>query len=607
MELTGLLEKVEAYYQKPVDIEWAISEGKLYLLQVRPITTYLPLPEEMITAPGAPKQLYADATLIEQGLQEPLSVLGTDFLAYVLREMTGLIGGDVIGIDGIAFTSGGRYYLQLSNSIKLMGTNSPLAPGSLGDTSVMEILDNLDLTLYTPRTLPKRLRTTKSSMLLRMPLLIMSSLKTFRDPDAFMRKYKEAYPRQLQRLEEIKKQELTLHELAVRLNSIVHFFSVDYGVPMFMIPQFVELRLKAIFKKESERVKDALVSLGISLPGNKPAEMGQLMYKLASFEEIKTSRSADEFVQRLYKRTLDPALLKVWDQYMDEFGFRCPGEIDVSIARPNEKPELLYEQLKDISQAIISRKGSRTIFEEAKAKREAAYQSLRELAFQKGKGTGKAFEACYRVLLSFGGHGKETSKHHIVMVMDVFRKRALQVAQTFVKAGRLDDPDQIFNLTIDDIDRAVKQPALDLRVLARERTVLLNKIKRIHLIARVIDSRGKVFSPPQKEAKQGELTGVPISPGIVQGKVKVLHQVDEKKLLPGEILVARSTDPGWTPLFINAGGIILEIGGALQHGAIIAREYGIPCVSGLDDATSLLADGQLIEVDGSNGIIRLLK
>jgi len=607
LDVTCLVEQVEKYYQKPMDIEWAFSGGKLFLLQARPITTYLPLPEEMITAPGAPKQLYADATLIEQGLQEPMSVLGADFLAYVLREMTGLVGGDVIGIDGIAFTSGGRYYLQLSNSIKLMGTNSPLAPGSMGDTSVMEILANLDIKQYTPRNLPKKLRTTKSSILLRMPMLIMSSLKTFRDPDAFMRKYMETYPRQLQRLDEIMKQELTLHELAVKLNSIVHFFSVDYGVPMFMIPQFVELRLKQIFKKESERVKDDLVSLGISLPGNKPAEMGQLLYKLASFEEFIYSSSAAEFTLRLQKGTLDPAFLKIWNQFMDEFGFRCPGEIDVAIARPNEKSELLYEQLKDMAEAITARKGTRTIFEEAKAKREAAYKSLKELAFKKGKIAGKAFEACYRVLLSFGGHGKETSKHHIVMVMDAFRKRALQVAHTFVKAGRLDDPDQIFNLTIDDIDRAVKDPALDLRALAKERTVLLNRIKQIHLVARVIDSRGKVFSPPRKEAKQGELTGVPISPGIVQGKVKVLHQVDEKKLLPGEILVARSTDPGWTPLFIHAGGIILEIGGALQHGAIIAREYGIPCVSGLDDATSLLTDGQLVEVDGSNGIVRILE
>ena len=87
----------------------------------------------------------------------------------------------------------------------------------------------------------------------------------------------------------------------------------------------------------------------------------------------------------------------------------------------------------------------------------------------------------------------------------------------------------------------------------------------------------------------------------------MLHMAKEKQLLPGEILVARVTDPGWTPLFVNAAGIVLEIGGALQHGAVVAREYGIPCVSGLDGATDQLKDGQLIEVDGSNGVVRILE
>jgi pyruvate,water dikinase len=122
----------------------------------------------------------------------------------------------------------------------------------------------------------------------------------------------------------------------------------------------------------------------------------------------------------------------------------------------------------------------------------------------------------------------------------------------------------------------------------------------------MIDSRGKILRPPQKEPKDGELLGEPISPGVVQGQVKVLHEPDEKPVLPGEILVARATDPGWTPLFLNAAGIVLEIGGTLQHGALVAREYGKPCVSGIEDATEVLKDGQTIELDGASGIITLI-
>ncbi len=143
-------------------------------------------------------------------------------------------------------------------------------------------------------------------------------------------------------------------------------------------------------------------------------------------------------------------------------------------------------------------------------------------------------------------------------------------------------------------------------MLGQERRAPIDRIRKSHLVARVIDSRGKIYAPTRKEAGPGELAGVSISPGVVEGRVKVLHHADEKPLLPGEILVARATDPGWTPLFIHAGGIVLEIGGALQHGAVVAREYGIPCVSGLTGATELLKDGQMVEVDGTNGIVRIL-
>ena len=212
----------------------------------------------------------------------------------------------------------------------------------------------------------------------------------------------------------------------------------------------------------------------------------------------------------------------------------------------------------------------------------------------------------YKTWLTLGGY-RETPKHYVIQVVDLFRKRALEVADSFVRDGRLDNCSQIFDLTMADINQALADPDVDLRAIATERTALINKIKRSKYVARVLDSRGKIFFPPRKAAKDGELAGVPISSGVVQGRVKVLHSADQKQLLPGEILVTRATDPGWTPLFINAGGVVLEIGGALQHGAVVAREYGLPCVSGITQATEILEDGQLIEVDGSNGIIRLLE
>ena len=258
-----------------------------------------------------------------------------------------------------------------------------------------------------------------------------------------------------------------------------------------------------------------------------------------------------------------------------------------------------------LSLAVEDRKGSLTLFEEAKLNVKKHTNGL-EVALNKGKRKLRSFENRYKAMLAFGGY-RETPKHYTIMAVDLFMKKAFQIAKQLADAKRLDNVNQIFDLTIDDIDRASLDTNLDLRKIAEQNARFIKKIKDCHITARVIDSRGKIFNPPPKKITNNDIAGQSISPGVARGRVRVLHRADEKILQPGEILVARSTDPGWTPLFINAGGIVLEIGGALQHGAVVAREYGIPCVSGIDGATKMLKDGQLIEVDGSNGIIHIIE
>jgi phosphoenolpyruvate synthase/pyruvate phosphate dikinase len=603
LKLAGVLAQVETYYQKPVDIEWAISGGKISLLQARPITTYLPLPPEMLTAPGQPKRLYANSTLIEQGLQEPLSVLGTDFLGYVLNKVGGPVAEGVIGLDGIAFTAGGGYYMNISHAQMMGMKNASLAPGSMGDPRVTEILDGIDMKQYTGGELPAKMKAMRSKMVFKILPMATGVLEAYFRPAHVLQKYQSALPEEIRRLETFSANGRSLQAQAVALTDLLTFFYSDYGIPMILSAQLAQQRLQNLFKQEAAQVQDHLINLGIALPGNKTAEMGELMYALAASLELKRFATAADFITSLERGSVAPDFVRRWEHFLAEFGFRCPGEIDPATPRPCEQPVLFFEQLKNMSLPVNS---ARSFFDEARAKREAAYRALYEIALKKGKNKARALERYYNRWLTFGGY-RETPKHYIIKVVDLFRKQALSVARTFVTAGRLDKPEQIFDLTIADIDHAQADPALDLRALAQERTVLTNKIRKNKLVARIIDSRGKIYYPLRKAGAGGELSGVPISPGVVHGRVKVLHSASEKKLLPGEILVARVTDPGWTPLFINAKGIILEIGGALQHGAVVAREYGIPCVSGLDDATSLLKDGQLVEVDGSNGIIRILE
>ena len=116
---------------------------------------------------------------------------------------------------------------------------------------------------------------------------------------------------------------------------------------------------------------------------------------------------------------------------MAEFGMRCPGEIDPATPRPKEQPALFFEQLKNMSLAIRIGRLPRSFFEEARAKREAAYQALYEIALQKGKRKARALEKYYKIWVTFGGY-RETPKHYVIKVIELFRRQALAIAQNFV-------------------------------------------------------------------------------------------------------------------------------------------------------------------------------
>jgi pyruvate,water dikinase len=214
-------------------------------------------------------------------------------------------------------------------------------------------------------------------------------------------------------------------------------------------------------------------------------------------------------------------------------------------------------------------------------------------------------EGLYKVLVTLGGY-REAHKYYLIFAIDLIRTRALKEADTLVASGRLRDRNQVFDLTLEQFAAALKDPNLPLMEMIATNREFLDLLARVPQLPTIFDSRGLILRAKPKIGGEGEFLGTPISAGTVRGRIKVLHSPEEKPFLKGEILVARATDPGWTPLFVNAAGVILETGGLLQHGALVAREYGLPCVAGIVNATELWPDGTLVEVDGSAGIIRLV-
>jgi len=624
LELTDIVVKVEDYYQKPMDIEWAFAGGRLYLLQARPITAYFPLPEALITAPGEPKRLYGDLTLVKWGMKEPLSVMGTDYLAIAnsetLKATMGDIGPDVV--SELRPTLEGRTYVNVSFTLKLRGKKGLMDFWRPMDALGAETIASIDETEYTLKKLPPALKGIVFKMIRQNLGLIWGILQALRNPTEFKRRYFEEEERLQKALKAIEtEKEPSLAEFATRtLRRMVSYAKV-FGAGM-AAAELARSRIKKLFKDEKPEIRDQVVYLGRALPNNITIEMGLAMYRLAGFKEITECASGgstlrqgsgqaglttgEEFASKLKERSFSPEFLSAWDTFMEEYGFRGPMEMDVAAPRFYEQPALFFEQLRTMTESTDAANNPQAIFDKARVQREKAYENLLQIAQKKGKRKAKQFEKQYNILLELGGF-RERPKYFVSLITDMFRRRVLAATQPLLDAGRLDSPEQVFDLHMDDLERGLADPSIDLGALAEKNTRFLKKLRQVRELPPIVDSRGKILRPPKKEAGEGELVGEPISPGIVRGKIKVLHEPDEKPVLPGEILVARTTDPGWTPLFLNASGIILEIGGMLQHGALVAREYGKPCVAGIESATLILSDGQMVEMDGANGIIRFVE
>ena len=609
LALTDMLVAVEDAFQKPIDIEWALADGKLVLLQARPITTYFPLPEALLTAPGEPKQLYVDLTLVKWGMQEPLSVMGTDYLEIINAEtIRSTMGRDTEAdvINKLRRTLEGRTYVVISNSLKMQGKKRVTGEFREMDPLSADTMAGIDEAEYVPQKLPPALKGMMLKAILQNLGMGWSVIRALRDPTAYEQRYLEEVEKLHTdlALEVGRAGDLSIREFAEDTISRMLSYALVF-MPLLAAAIVARSKIKKLFKDDAPGVRDQLVRLERALPNNVTIEMGLAMYRLASLEEIATCPSGEVFALKIRERAFSNEFLETWDTFMEAYGFRCPMEMDPAAPRFYERPAQFFEQLKTLAESTNPENNPQAIYDEAKAEREEAYETLLQVAQRKSKRKAKQFAREYTTWIRLGGY-RESSKYYLVLITDMFRKRVLEVAQTLVDAGRLDTPKQVFDLHMDDLDRGLADPSIDLRGLAEENTRFLKRMRQARELPRVVDSRGKILRPPRREAGEGELAGEPISTGTVQGPIKVLRTPDEKPVLPGEILVTRATDPGWTPLFINAGGIILEVGGKLQHGALVAREYGKPCVAGIEDATGILRDGQVVEVDGLNGIVRLM-
>jgi phosphohistidine swiveling domain-containing protein len=318
------------------------------------------------------------------------------------------------------------------------------------------------------------------------------------------------------------------------------------------------------------------------------------MLTTADFAEL------EQLASQLDQRQLPDGFLKAWDRFVEQYGFRGPAEMDLASVRYGDDPLLALEQM---SYMVDSSFDPEAMMQQNVAERNAAYEKL--MAMFGGRKRRK-LQKSYKIV-ELLAKTRDTFKYMVVLYGGAIRQRMLREGKAFVAQGRLDQASDIFDLKMTEIRQAHADPTFDLRQARAAAMPFYEKLRQVKVFPHFIDSRGRMGQvPPPDNDDPNTFVGLGVSRGVATGRIKMLHTPREKPVKQGDVLVAYTTDPGWTPLFVNAEAIILEVGGMLQHGGVVAREYGKPCVAGIQGITTTIQDGQLVEVDGTTGVVRLL-
>jgi pyruvate,water dikinase len=285
---------------------------------------------------------------------------------------------------------------------------------------------------------------------------------------------------------------------------------------------------------------------------------------------------------------------------------RCAGEIDITRPRWSERPTTLVPLILANVRNVEPGAGQRR-FEQGRQQAEKKETEVLARLRVMPDGAPKADEAKRLIdrIRTFAGY-REYPKYHMVSRYFVYKQALLAEADRLVQAGVLGEREDIFYLRLAEFHDVVRTNHVDDQII-RQRNDAFRSYQAL-TPPRVLTSDGEAVAGTYRrsDVPAGALTGLPVSAGTVEGRARVVLDMAQADLEPGDILVTAYTDPSWTPAFVAIKGLVTEVGGLMTHGAVIAREYGLPAVVGVEHATRLIRDGQRIRVHGTDGYVEIL-
>lgn len=627
--LAQIGKRIEALYDVPQDIEWAWVEGNFYILQSRPITSLYPLPQGL---PAKPLHVLFSFAAV-QGVLEPITPLGREIILQFF--------GSGARLMGYRFDPQNQRMLFVAGE-RLWGNTTPILNTHLGRRVVPAVMGFVEPSarqfilrlLKEPeigQDAPIRLKTRLHLMRFAVPVLI-NILLNLAAPD---RRRESILKRMESMLVELEKDLAALPEqptarLAGLVERITGFFQKLPGGMRQLLAMVASgvaslnlVRLLAVHGAAGDRTADPaswqqrVLELTRSLPHNPTTQMDLHLWTIArTIRQDQAARMEIEshpspvLSEKYRAGGLNPLTRALLDEFLERYGRRGLGEIDIGRPRWKEDPAGLFDLLK----TFLRMEDDETAPDRAHAKgqvvAQAAVRALCDVV--RHRRGGWLWVGLVRFLASRARAWmglREYPKYFLVRTFGAFREVLLQIGGELYRQGLLQRADDLVFLQLPELRRLAENPDdPQWRALIAQRRMAFDYEMHRRQVPRLLLSDGRAFyAGVSGNGESGRvLWGSPVSPGIAEGLVRVVTDPRSANLQPGEIMVCPGTDPTWTPLFLTAGGLIMEMGGLMTHGAVVAREYGLPAVVGVDQATRRLRTGQRVRLDGSSGQIDLL-
>ncbi|MBI3732735.1 MAG: phosphoenolpyruvate synthase [Chloroflexi bacterium] len=612
-QLARTAQRVAAHYDSPQDIEWALADQQIVILQSRPITSLYPLP---FTAPPTQDLRIVASFNSVQGVTDPFTPLGMD----ILRQFFG-------GIRGVFGIQRATQALMPDAAYRLFLDVTDLASTARLRQALLTALNRVDPAaekivrqLIAAGRLPLVQTVSRRRALHTLETLrprIVQALQAARAPEQTRDRTLAVVEQFFSLAQQRAGQAQTLAGLLATIDRDINlaFPNILARLMPLIFPALAWLGLidRLLVEWLGEPARSGL-ALQRSLRGNVTSDMNlrlwaaaqQIRSDPASFSTLRDQPVA-VLAEMAHNGQLPAVAQDQLARFMAAYGMRAVNEIDIGRSRWREDPAQVLQMLKGYLLLTDPDTAPDVLFErgETEAARTTAGYLARVRRLPRGRLRARLLGGIirrFRILMAL----RETPKLYIVRLIDTYRTALLAQAQAMVKRGELAQVEDIFFVPFEDLKRFANGQAVNLQEIAATNRAAYQREQHRKQLPRIILSTGETFYEGLSEAGSADLVGQGVSPGQVSGTVRVVLDPRAANLEPGEILVCPATDPGWTPLFMTAGGLVMEIGGMMTHGSVIAREYGIPAVVGVHHATERLTTGQRVRVDGSAGRITVL-